>query len=66
MRDCSQQRSQIKDRITSTVNTADKNIEARLASAPVVPLIQADDPTVTIATTNALIAGGLGVNEDRR
>lgn len=45
------------------MNDIEKNIEARLANAPVVPLIQADDPKVAIATTNALIAGGLSVIE---
>lgn len=35
----------------------------RLVEAPVVPLVQADDPDVAIATTRALAAGGLTVIE---
>ena len=38
-------------------------IEQRLAAAPVVPLVQADDPETAIATTRALVAGGLTVIE---
>lgn len=36
---------------------------SRLAAAPVVPLVQADDPAVAVATTRALAAGGLTVIE---
>ncbi len=39
------------------------DIASRLASAPVVPLIQADDPSVAIATARALAKGGLTVLE---
>lgn len=39
------------------------DIISRLASAPVVPLIQADDPSVAIATARALAEGGLTVLE---
>jgi 2-dehydro-3-deoxyphosphogluconate aldolase/(4S)-4-hydroxy-2-oxoglutarate aldolase len=35
----------------------------RLAKAPVVPLVQADDPDIAVATTRALAAGGLTVIE---
>ena len=36
---------------------------SRLATAPVVPLVQADDPNVAIATSRALADGGLTVIE---
>ena len=36
---------------------------SRLAKAPIVPLVQADDPDVAIATTRALAEGGLTVIE---
>lgn len=39
------------------------DISSRLATAPVVPLIQADDPSVAIATARALAKGGLSVLE---
>lgn len=39
------------------------DIASRLAHAPVVPLIQADDPSVAIATARALAKGGLTVLE---
>ena len=35
----------------------------RLRQAPIVPLIQADDPGVAVDTANALVAGGLTVLE---
>ena len=38
-------------------------INARLAQAPVVPLIQADDPDIAIKTAQALVDGGLTVIE---
>lgn len=38
-------------------------ITERLARAPVVPLVQADDPEVAVKTTRALAAGGLSVIE---
>lgn len=38
-------------------------IETRLESTPVVPLIQAEDPQVAVATARALLAGGLQVLE---
>lgn len=38
-------------------------LNARLAAAPVVPLVQADDPNVAVATAKALAAGGLSVIE---
>lgn len=38
-------------------------IEARLAAAPVVPLIAEDDPAVAVKTAKALQAGGLTVIE---
>jgi len=38
-------------------------LDARLAAAPVVPLIGASDPDVAIATAEALKAGGLSVVE---
>jgi 2-dehydro-3-deoxyphosphogluconate aldolase/(4S)-4-hydroxy-2-oxoglutarate aldolase len=38
-------------------------IEARLMEAPIVPLVQADDPEVAVQTTRALVAGGLTVIE---
>lgn len=39
------------------------DLQTRLEAAPVVPLIQADDPGVAIQTANALVAGGLTVLE---
>ncbi len=39
------------------------DIQERLEAAPVVPLIQADDPVVAVETANALVAGGLTVLE---
>lgn len=38
-------------------------IESRLRYAPVVPLVQSDDPDVAVRTTEALVAGGLTVIE---
>jgi 2-dehydro-3-deoxyphosphogluconate aldolase/(4S)-4-hydroxy-2-oxoglutarate aldolase len=38
-------------------------LNSRLAKAPVVPLVQADDPEVAVATTRALAQGGLTVIE---
>jgi 2-dehydro-3-deoxyphosphogluconate aldolase/(4S)-4-hydroxy-2-oxoglutarate aldolase len=38
-------------------------LQSRLEAAPVVPLIQADDPGIAIETANALVAGGLTVLE---
>ena len=40
-----------------------KELESRLTEAPVVPLIQADDPSVAVEIANALVAGGLTVLE---
>ena len=37
------------------------NIEDRLERAPVVPLIQADDPAIAVQIANALVAGGVAV-----
>jgi 2-dehydro-3-deoxyphosphogluconate aldolase/(4S)-4-hydroxy-2-oxoglutarate aldolase len=39
------------------------DITKRLAAAPVVPLVQADDPEVAVQTSRALAAGGLSVIE---
>ena len=39
------------------------SIEARLREAPIVPLVQSDDPKVAVLTTKALVAGGLTVIE---
>ena len=39
------------------------DLKSRLAKAPVVPLVQADDPEVAVATTRALAEGGLTVIE---
>ena len=39
------------------------DIQERLEAAPVVPLIQADDPVVAVETAHALVAGGLTVLE---
>ena len=41
----------------------DAELQSRLESAPVVPLIQAQDPGAAIETANALVAGGLTVLE---
>ena len=41
----------------------DKNIETVLSAAPVVPLIQGDDPETAVRTARALVAGGLTVLE---
>ncbi|MEO0617281.1 MAG: bifunctional 4-hydroxy-2-oxoglutarate aldolase/2-dehydro-3-deoxy-phosphogluconate aldolase [Pseudomonadota bacterium] len=38
-------------------------LQSRLERAPIVPLIQAEDPGVAVATAHALIAGGLTVLE---
>lgn len=38
-------------------------LTSRLESAPIVPLIQADDPVVAVATAEALLEGGLSVLE---
>ncbi len=40
-----------------------QELEARLVDAPVVPLIQADDPGVAVEIAQALVAGGLTVLE---
>ena len=39
------------------------NINELLSQIPVVPLVQADDPEVAVATSRALAAGGLKVAE---
>ena len=39
------------------------DINSRLARAPIVPLVQANDPDVAVATTRALAEGGLTVIE---
>lgn len=39
------------------------DLQSRLESAPVVPLVQADDPDVAVAIANALVKGGLTVLE---
>ena len=39
------------------------DLQSRLEAAPVIPLIQADDPDVAVETANALAAGGLTVLE---
>lgn len=39
------------------------DLYSRLAAAPVIPLVQADDPKVAVATTRALAEGGLTVIE---
>ena len=39
------------------------DIVSRLQSAPIVPLVQADDPEIAVATTLALVEGGLTVIE---
>jgi 2-dehydro-3-deoxyphosphogluconate aldolase/(4S)-4-hydroxy-2-oxoglutarate aldolase len=38
-------------------------IELRLSSAPVVPLVQSEDPEIAVSITRALVAGGLSVAE---
>ncbi len=38
-------------------------LESRLKAAPVVPLVQADDPDIAVRTSRALAAGGLQVAE---
>lgn len=43
--------------------SSDGSLTERLQRAPVVPLIQGDDPGVASATVEALMAGGLGVIE---
>ncbi|MGA8203346.1 MAG: keto-deoxy-phosphogluconate aldolase, partial [Woeseiaceae bacterium] len=40
-----------------------KTLEQRLASVPVVPLVQAEDPEVAVETSRALAAGGLDIVE---
>ncbi len=39
------------------------DLNSRLAAAPIVPLVQADDPEVAVATARALAEGGLTVIE---
>ena len=39
------------------------DITKTLESAPVVPLVQADDPAIAVKTSRALAAGGLSVVE---
>ncbi|MGB5577561.1 MAG: keto-deoxy-phosphogluconate aldolase, partial [Woeseiaceae bacterium] len=39
------------------------NITELLSNDPVVPLVQADDPTIAVKTSRALAAGGLKVAE---
>lgn len=46
--------------MTSDTNTI---LDAKFAAAPVVPLIEASDPAVAVATAKALQAGGLDVIE---
>ena len=41
----------------------EQQLEARLAAAPVVPLIGANDTAIAVETANALNAGGLGIIE---
>jgi 2-dehydro-3-deoxyphosphogluconate aldolase/(4S)-4-hydroxy-2-oxoglutarate aldolase len=43
--------------------TMTESIESRLRTTPVVPLIQADEPAVAVATARALLEGGLGLLE---
>jgi len=38
-------------------------IELRLSRAPVVPLVQSEDPEIAVSITQALLAGGLSVAE---
>ncbi|WP_438727039.1 bifunctional 4-hydroxy-2-oxoglutarate aldolase/2-dehydro-3-deoxy-phosphogluconate aldolase [Parasphingorhabdus sp. DH2-15] len=45
------------------MNHVSKTLEQRLRAAPIVPLIQADDPVVAVKTANALKEGGLSVIE---
>ena len=44
-------------------NNVSKTLEQRLASVPVVPLVQAEDPEEAVKTSRALAAGGLDVVE---
>lgn len=41
----------------------EQQLEARLATAPVVPLVEANDPAIAVKIANALNAGGLSVIE---
>ncbi len=41
----------------------EQQLEARLAKAPVVPLVGGSDPAVAVKTANALSAGGLSIIE---
>lgn len=43
--------------------SSSETIEGRLRQAPVVPLVQADDPKIAVETSRALVAGGLTVIE---
>ncbi len=45
------------------VRNMSEEIDQRLRHAPIVPLIQADDPELAIRTSQALIKGGLSVIE---
>jgi 2-dehydro-3-deoxyphosphogluconate aldolase / (4S)-4-hydroxy-2-oxoglutarate aldolase len=47
----------------SKSNSMSSEITTRLQQAPVVPLVQADDPDVAIRITQALVSGGLTVIE---
>lgn len=48
---------------TPAYSNAYSNIARHLDAAPIVPLIEADDPAVAVATAKALQAGGLHVIE---
>ncbi len=43
--------------------SSSETITGRLRQAPVVPLVQADDPKIAVETSRALVAGGLTVIE---
>jgi 2-dehydro-3-deoxyphosphogluconate aldolase/(4S)-4-hydroxy-2-oxoglutarate aldolase len=45
------------------VRNMTEKIEQRLSNAPIVPLIQSDDPALAVCTSQALIKGGLTVVE---
>ena len=49
--------------MTPTLNTANAELAAVLKSAPIVPLVQSNDPDEAVRISEALLKGGLKVLE---
>ena len=47
--------------MTPTLNTANAELAAVLKSAPIVPLVQSNDPDEAVKISEALLKGGLKV-----